>query len=101
MLSRPAVLLLAIGVTGCIEPSAPSFFAAEFVLIDGDGLGVPVTNPDVHGMPGSQLIAGSMSLDGGGAGYIFEERVDSQNNHFSGRSEERRVGKECRSRWSP
>ena len=76
-------MLIAIGVSGCIEPSAPSSIAAAFVLIDVDGLGLPVTGPDVHGMPGSRLIAGSMALNGDGTGYIFEERVDSQNNHFS------------------
>lgn len=78
-----ATLLIAIGATGCLEPSEPSSISAEFVLIDVDGLGLPVTNPDVHGMPGSRLVAGSMALDVGGTGYIFEERVDSQNNHFS------------------
>ena len=78
-----AAIMIAIGGTGCIEPSAPSYFAADLVLIDVDGLGLPVMSPDVHGMPGSRLIAGSMSLAIGGTGYIFEERVDAQNNHFS------------------
>jgi hypothetical protein len=78
-----AALLIAIGATGCTAPSAPSYFTADFILIDVDGLGLPVTGPDVHGMPGSRLIAGSMSLDEAGTGYIFEERVDAQNNHFS------------------
>ena len=66
-----APILIAIGVTGCLEPSEPSSISAEFVLIDVDGLGLPVTNPNVHGMPGSRLVAGSMALDLGGTGYIF------------------------------
>ena len=35
--------------------------------------------------------------------YVFEDfSVDIEPNHITGiRSEERRVGKECRSRWSP
>src|SRR5256885_5663333 len=32
-------------------------------------------------------------------GYRRTSRIDSR--HHPGRSEERRVGKECRSRWSP
>lgn len=34
-------------------------------------------------MPGFQLVAGYMSLDQSGGGYIAETRVDSQNNHYS------------------
>jgi hypothetical protein len=85
MLSRAvAALLVAIGVTGCLQPfESPSFFGGEFVLIDVDGLGLPATGPSVHGLPGSQLVAGSMSLDPGGTGYIMEQRADSQNNPFS------------------
>ena len=29
------------------------------------------------------------------------QAVQNESNSFQGRSEERRVGKECRSRWSP
>ena len=85
MLSRvAAALLIAVGVTGCFGPfEPPSFFGGEYVLIDVDGLGLPVDGPSVHGLPGSRLIAGSMSLDPSGTGYIMEQRVDAQNNSFS------------------
>ena len=36
-----------------------------------------------------------------GAGAVFEENADMNLQIPIGRSEERRVGKECRSRWSP
>jgi hypothetical protein len=79
-----AVMLIAIAVTDCLHPfDTPSFFGGEFVLIDVDGLGLPANGPSVHGVPGSRLVAGSMSLDPGGTGYITEQRVDSQNNPFS------------------
>ena len=34
-------------------------------------------------------------------GYLLSNVVSSQAVHEAYRSEERRVGKECRSRWSP
>ena len=33
--------------------------------------------------------------------YLAEDWTETQNSPRSQRSEERRVGKECRSRWSP
>ena len=33
--------------------------------------------------------------------YVGVAILSENNNYYSGRSEERRVGKECRSRWSP
>ena len=38
-----------------------------------------------------------MALDG----IVISSLVDELDTNITGRSEERRVGKECRSRWSP
>ena len=44
-----------------------------------------------------------VQLSGGLGNQMFEYALylKLKSNHFKYRSEERRVGKECRSRWSP
>src|SRR5690348_17822242 len=68
------------------------FFQAEDGIRDGRVTGVqtcalPISNTDV-----SYLACAKKLLDAG-AEWIYPQ--------FATRSEERRVGKECRSRWSP
>ena len=41
-----------------------------------------------------------LTLDAGGTNFVFSA-IQGNNEMISPRSEERRVGKECRSRWSP
>ena len=72
-----------------------------FTRGDSDGIGV-VGELDGH-HPGSRHLSG----DGGGDGPTAGAQVDDERavGHIRTRaltrSEERRVGKECRSRWSP
>src|SRR5256884_6259083 len=47
------------------------------------------------------VLSYSTFLGGTGGAAAFSAFVDSQGNAYVTRSEERRVGKECRSRWSP
>src|SRR5256885_16533834 len=49
---------------------------------------------------------GAQGLPGAGVLYAFGQDLQAElaaqlGDHFGDRSEERRVGKECRSRWSP
>ena len=61
-----------------------------------DILGVPVVRPDLL----ETTAAGSAFLAGLGAG-LWKDPEDGKRYRHHQRSEERRVGKECRSRWSP
>ena len=58
------------------------------------GTVVVVSEEDIY-LPTSLGSAGSMEEK------MLWGRFSSGDTQFSGRSEERRVGKECRSRWSP
>ena len=54
---------------------------------------------DTEGNPVKVLDFGSWNRD---AGADFQvARIETNGIRFAERSEERRVGKECRSRWSP
>src|SRR3712207_6879811 len=81
-----------IGVTGvqtCALPISYSFEAiTRAIRLIGAGSRFIATNPDVTG-PSPE---GPLPATGSVAALITEA---------TGRSEERRVGKECRSRWSP
>ena len=57
--------------------------------IDDDGAKEVVVLPKVESHIGP-LVYGARKINGGDGGFGYAER-----------SEERRVGKECRSRWSP
>ena len=48
----------------------------------------------------SNLIKGLQAVQGV-EGYVSDESIRAISEYFGIRSEERRVGKECRSRWSP
>ena len=50
-----------------------------------------------HGIP-TQVVVGQADLSACSSTVLV---VDTETRHLSARSEERRVGKECRSRWSP
>src|SRR5437667_2295314 len=53
-----------------------------------------------RGMPSPLLFCFRNALHAMYAAFVFKARIDAiALNH--GRSEERRVGKECRSRWTP
>src|SRR5260370_9331562 len=65
--------------------------------------GTYVTQWGAFGTGSGQFdVPGGVAVDGNGEVYV----ADRNNNRIqkftsNGRSEERRVGKECRSRWSP
>src|SRR6266508_6555976 len=76
----------------------------DFHLLDGDGATVEVgaSPPDADGLRrlservahrGAPIWAAIESMNGA---RFVHDRLE-----LHGRSEERRVGKECRSRWSP
>jgi len=75
-----------------------SYFARHEVDKQGEGF-----TPDEDGFPSAGVIA--WALWGGDAGQSFanarKKRMDKNDEEDEKRSEERRVGKECRSRWSP
>jgi len=54
----------------------------------------------LQGSDGADLFGGTGGGGGGGGGYVGGGGA-SASTRARGRSEERRVGKECRSRWSP
>ena len=58
---------------------------------------VELTKMMADGVP----IRAAGGLDGGGFGTSYEKISNAIDEIYSDRSEERRVGKECRSRWSP
>ena len=61
---------------------------------------VQVIDSHTEGEPTRVVVVGGPEL---GEGSISEkcDRFVTEFDHFRSRSEERRVGKECRSRWSP
>src|SRR5260221_7671871 len=56
-----------------------------------------------HGLDAEEAGTGRAAADFllGGFAHAFDLQVQAQRNAGQRRSEERRVGKECRSRWSP
>src|SRR2546429_465164 len=60
-------------------------------------------NPPLESVEDFAILTNSMGAQyGRGAGALVTANQKSGTNGFHGvRSEERRVGKECRSRWSP
>src|SRR4051794_41674795 len=83
------------------------FFQAEDGIRDGRVTGVqtcalpiwtshPVVE-DLLGHAAERLEGGDVAAEHGGEVLLSNEAGP----HHSARSEERRVGKECRSRWSP
>ena len=48
-----------------------------------------------------QFVATNEGSDNVRALYTFKEELEQSEDQQAKRSEERRVGKECRSRWSP
>ena len=64
----------------------PSFEGQQGAGVDGDGVALEIDEEDVVGRAGEEDLP--LAVD---AHEVAAHR----------RSEERRVGKECRSRWSP
>src|SRR3712207_4707975 len=96
----PAVLIDAVRESGVKDLTVVSNNAG----IDGVGLGVLLDTRQIRKMVSSyvgenktfatQFLAGELEIEFNPQGTLAE-RIRA------GRSEERRVGKECRSRWSP
>src|SRR5260370_18078941 len=63
-----------------------------------NGFGGGINNSGTLGITNS-VVSGNLASDSGGG--IFNEGTVALNQSTIGRSEERRVGKECRSRWWP
>src|SRR3712207_6578132 len=57
--------------------------------------------PELDRVLGGGIIPGSLILVGGDPGIGKSTLLLQVSNNIAKRSEERRVGKECRSRWSP
>src|SRR5260370_29260077 len=81
-------------VTGVQTCALPIFFGAArgdgtLTMADGKKYGISVENIKI-GSVGASYVQGKGSV------YNLKQAQDME-----GRSEERRVGKECRSRWSP
>src|SRR2546427_4523424 len=74
------------------------FFQAEDGIRDLTVTGVQTCALPISGTRASPVASGSFSLTNGSIGEFRMPFVDGS---FDYRSEERRVGKECRSRWSP
>jgi len=76
-----------------IEVHGSSIVTSYWNLGSVKATGIYTIKDGVLGMRNARLIKGSTDLSGDGF-------VDFRNELYD-RSEERRVGKECRSRWSP
>src|SRR3989442_11222724 len=70
------------------------FFQAEDGIRDADVTGVQTCALPIYSWAGTKRALGSQPDDG-------RPMVRAAVEFGDGRSEERRVGKECRSRWSP
>ena len=69
---------------------------AKYTIIDGEGNRVPLE----FNLSGDRLSLEKNEIQVDGVTYNLS--YDRSNNTlYAERSEERRVGKECRSRWSP
>src|SRR5689334_23701892 len=83
------------------------FFQAEDGIRDGTVTGVQTCALPIFGLRGPPVRTGRIHTRGlrppgereGSAGRLPALRLRAD--RAGGRSEERRVGKECRSRWSP
>ena len=85
------------GGKGIIQGSIDSGAFDTFILSDGM-IGNSLT--DAFGKSLNKSFGSLPGSTGKGAG-IFTKVASAAGIDSSGRSEERRVGKECRSRWSP
>ena len=73
----------------------------EWLLVDGGNLEVSVTR-EADAVEEAQRLRFDIFGREMGAGIHGEDGRDIDSyDEFTTRSEERRVGKECRSRWSP
>src|SRR5215510_6244982 len=90
MVQAPA-LLRTVTVAPLVSSSWPSFFQAEDGIRAGHVTGVQTCALPILVQPVGRPLAGSAGLLLVAAGHAYGWP----------RSEERRVGKECRSRWSP
>src|SRR5256885_16968853 len=98
-LFRSLLCLLALGTRGAhaddaakpAEPAKPTAPSLTDVLT--------ASGVDIHGYLDTaySYLSGTGIFTSGVADRVF----DTEPNSFNLRSEERRVGKECRSRWSP
>src|SRR3989449_6965451 len=77
-----------VAVTGVQTCALPISFSG------GGDSGSLIVTDDQNRSPVGLLFAGSST-------QTIANRIDLVLNNFGVRSEERRVGKECRSRWSP
>ena len=63
-----------------------------------DGCWINMVNPTSSEL---SLVSGYFDIDADDLATALDEEESSRISLEDGRSEERRVGKECRSRWSP
>ena len=75
-----------------LEMIASENYVSKAVL---EAQGSILTNKYAEGIPGRRYYRGCEYID------VIERLARKRAKQLFGRSEERRVGKECRSRWSP
>src|ERR1035441_10309662 len=96
---RSAIPVLLLGVTGAALGAAP--MAALRVCADPGNMPFSNNRGEGYEQTIAQVIAESLNT---GVQYYYRpgiERGQTRTTLAADRSEERRVGKECRSRWSP
>ena len=103
MLNRCAASIAALLLAAGVSTASASDSASR--LIDGDGV-LHLTNvpgdPRYRGLPGaSGTTSGWLRLPARSWTRYAADIREIAREHGVSRSEERRVGKECRSRWSP
>ena len=77
------LLLLALAITACTDPSSPPSISAQFVLLDVDGHPLPATAPPSVGTPGQTIVSGTIVLDLGGTAVLSEDRIAADGTHYN------------------
>ena len=92
-MKRGAVIVdVAIDQGGCVETSKPTTHSNPTYVVDD------IVHYCVANMPGGVPRTSTLALNKATLPFLSKLANDG---YKKARSEERRVGKECRSRWSP
>src|SRR5690554_4089333 len=106
-LSANANLLFTVGAKASIWDAKPTGQIDDDASVESDGLNFKSENGKqlsvffehpVPFIPNVKLKRTDLDMDGSGT---LSNTINFAGETYNARSEERRVGKECRSRWSP